>query len=161
MMTLPTPSIQYFLLCPTLIVFGVAVAGVLAEAFLPRRIRYTAQVTLALGGLVAALFAVIEVAESLPASGRAAVLGAMAIDRPTLYLQGTVLLVAVMAVIFIAERTQTKSDSKVAVVAGSGGLDSFTRRPRRCPTATPSGRPSAPARPRPSCSRWPCCRSAA
>lgn len=64
MMTLPTPSIQYFLLCPTLIVFGVAVAGVLAEAFLPRRIRYTAQVTLALGGLVAALFAVIEVAES-------------------------------------------------------------------------------------------------
>lgn len=126
MMTLPTPSIQYFLLCPTLIVFGVAVAGVLAEAFLPRRIRYTAQVTLALGGLVAALFAVIEVAESLPASGRAAVLGAMAIDRPTLYLQGTVLLVAVMAVIFIAERTQTKSDSKVAVVAGSGGLDSFT-----------------------------------
>ncbi|ETB32273.1 NADH:ubiquinone oxidoreductase subunit N [Mycobacterium avium subsp. hominissuis 10-4249] len=126
MMTLPTPSIQYFLLCPTLIVFGVAVAGVLAEAFLPRRIRYTAQVTLALGGLVAALFAVIEVAESLPASGRAAVLGAMAIDRPTLYLQGTVLLVAVMAVIFIAERTQTKSDSKVAVAAGSGGLDSFT-----------------------------------
>ncbi len=126
MMTLPTPSIQYFLLCPTLIVFGVAVAGVLAEAFLPRRIRYTAQVTLALGGLVAALFAVIEVAESLPASGRAAVLGAMAIDRPTLYLQGTVLLVAVMAVIFIAERTQTKPDSKVAVVAGSGGLDSFT-----------------------------------
>ncbi|WP_084269276.1 NADH-quinone oxidoreductase subunit NuoN [Mycobacterium avium] len=125
-MTLPTPSIQYFLLCPTLIVFGVAVAGVLAEAFLPRRIRYTAQVTLALGGLVAALFAVIEVAESLPASGRAAVLGAMAIDRPTLYLQGTVLLVAVMAVIFIAERTQTKPDSKVAVVAGSGGLDSFT-----------------------------------
>ncbi|WP_031348526.1 NADH-quinone oxidoreductase subunit NuoN [Mycobacterium avium] len=125
-MTLPTPSIQYFLLCPTLIVFGVAVAGVLAEAFLPRRIRYTAQVTLALGGLVAALFAVIEVAESLPASGRAAVLGAMAIDRPTLYLQGTVLLVAVMAVIFIAERTQTKSDSKVAVAAGSGGLDSFT-----------------------------------
>ena len=53
-MTLPTPSIQYFLLCPTLIVFGVAVVGVLAEAFLPRRIRYMGQVTLSLAGLIAA-----------------------------------------------------------------------------------------------------------
>ncbi len=128
-MTLPTPSVEYFLLCPMLIVFGVAVAGVLVEAFLPRRIRYAAQVTLALGGLVAAFLADVEVAESIPASGRSAVLGAVAVDRPTLYLQGTVLLVAVLAVIFIAERTQAKAESKVALkagVAGSGGLDSFT-----------------------------------
>ena len=128
-MTLPTPSVEYFLLCPMLNVFGVAVVGVLAEAFLPRRIRYVAQVTLALGGLVAAFIAVIVVSRSLQASGRIAVLGAVAIDRPALYLQGTVLLVAVLAVIFMAERTQAKADSKVAVgagVAGSGGLDSFT-----------------------------------
>jgi NADH-quinone oxidoreductase subunit N len=128
-MTLPTPSVEYFLLCPMLIVFSVAVVGILVEAFLPRRIRYAAQMTLALGGLAAALFADVEVAESIPSSGRTAVLGAVAIDRPTLYLQGTVLLVAVLAVIFIGERTQAKADSKVAVgagVAGSGGLDSFT-----------------------------------
>jgi NADH-quinone oxidoreductase subunit N len=128
-MTLPTPSIQYFLLCPTLIVFGVAVVGVLAEAFLPRRIRYTAQVTLSLAGLVAAFVAVIAVSRSIQSSGRVAVLGAMAIDRTTLFLQGTVLLVAVMAVIFIAERTQANADSRVSVgvgTAGSGGLDSFT-----------------------------------
>jgi NADH-quinone oxidoreductase subunit N len=129
MMTLPTPSIEYFLLCPTLIVFGVAVVGVLAEAFLPRRVRYGAQVTLALAGLAAAFVAVIAVSRSVPASGRATVLGAMAIDRPTLYLQGTVLLVAVLAVIFIAERTQAKAQSKVTAgvgAAGSAGLDSFT-----------------------------------
>jgi NADH-quinone oxidoreductase subunit N len=128
-MTLPTPSVEYFLLCPMLIVFSVAVVGMLVEAFLPRRIRYATQLTLALGGLIAALVADVEVAESIPPSGRAAVLGAVAIDRPTLYLQGTVLLVAVLAVIFIGERTQAKADSKVAVgagVAGSGGLDSFT-----------------------------------
>jgi len=128
-MTLPTPSVEYFLLCPMLIVFGVAVAGVLVEAFLPRRIRYAAQVTLAVGGLLAAFLADVEVGESIPASGRTAVLGAVAIDRPTLYLQGTVLLVAVLAVIFIAERTQAKAESKVALkagAAGSGGLDSFT-----------------------------------
>jgi NADH-quinone oxidoreductase subunit N len=131
-MTLPTPSIEYFLLCPMLIVFGVAVAGVLVEAFVPRRFRYGAQVTLALGGLVAAFIAVIVVARSIQPSGRTAVLGAMAIDRPALYLQGTVLLVAVMAVIFMAERTARGQASEVKVPAmaetarSTAGLDSFT-----------------------------------
>jgi NADH-quinone oxidoreductase subunit N len=126
-MTLPTPSVEYFLLCPMLIVFGVAVAGILAEAFLPRRIRYVAQVTLALGGLVAAFIAVIVVGRSVQPPGHTAVLGAMAIDRTTLYLQGTILLVAMMAVIFIAERSVVaqRSESKVAVAADTSGLDSF------------------------------------
>jgi NADH-quinone oxidoreductase subunit N len=128
-MTLPAPSVEYFLLCPMLIVFSVAVVGMLAEAFLPRRIRYGAQVTLALGGLIAAFVAVVVVSRSVQPPGRSAVLGAVAIDRPTLYLQGTVLLVAVLAVIFMAERTQAKAETKVASgagVGGSGGLDSFT-----------------------------------
>ncbi|HWY00871.1 MAG TPA: NADH-quinone oxidoreductase subunit NuoN [Mycobacterium sp.] len=130
-MTLPAPSVEYFLLCPMFIVFGLAVAGVLVEAFVPRRIRYGAQVTLALGGLVAAFIAVIVVSRSVAPSGQSAVLGAMAIDRPTLYLQGTILLVAMMAVIFIAERSAVGqgSESKVAVAAGASahnaGLDSF------------------------------------
>ncbi|OSC43186.1 NADH-quinone oxidoreductase subunit NuoN [Mycobacterium decipiens] len=122
-MILPTPHVEYFLLCPMLIVFAVAVAGVLAEAFLPRRWRYGTQVTLALGGSVTALIAVIVVARSLPASGHSAVLGAIAVDRPTLFLQGTVLLVTIMAVIFMAERAHVAAESKVAVAAG---LDSFT-----------------------------------
>jgi len=128
MILLPSPSIEYFLLSPMLIVFGVAVAGVLAEAFVPRRFRYGAQVSLALGGLVAAFVAVVVVSRSVCTSGRTAVLGAMAVDRTALYLQGTVLLVAVLAVIFMAERTQVKAESKVtqgASAAGSG-LDSFT-----------------------------------
>ncbi len=131
-MPIPTPSVEYFLLSPMLIVFGVAVAGVLAEAFVSRRLRYDTQVALALGGLIAAFVAVVAVSRSVPASGRAVVLGAMAIDRPTLYLQGTLLLVAVLSVIFMAERTQAGAQSKVALkagvagVAGSGGLDSFT-----------------------------------
>jgi NADH-quinone oxidoreductase subunit N len=128
-MTLPTPSIEYFLLCPMLIVFSVAIAGVLVEAFVPRRIRYAVQVTLSLSGLIAAFVAVVAVSRSLPASGRSAVLGAVAIDRPALYLQGTVVLVAVLAVIFMAERTHATTQSKVALsvgAAGAAGLDSFT-----------------------------------
>jgi hypothetical protein len=34
------PSVEYGLLSPMLIIFGVAVLGVLAEAFLPRGARY-------------------------------------------------------------------------------------------------------------------------
>jgi NADH-quinone oxidoreductase subunit N len=125
-MTLPTPSVEYFLLCPMLIVFSVAVIGVLVEAFVPRSARYATQVSLALGGSIAALVAVVQVWKSLPASGRQAVLGAVAIDRPALFLQGTLLLVTIMAVIFMAERTHT-AKAKVAVAVGSsGGLDSFT-----------------------------------
>lgn len=124
-MTLPTPSVEYFLLSPMLIVFAVAVAGVLVEAFLPRRIRYATQVTLSLAGLIAAFIAIIKVAQSLPAAGRSAVLGAVAIDRTTLYLQGTVVLVAVLAVVFMAERTHARTDTKVPVGVAAG-LDSFT-----------------------------------
>jgi NADH-quinone oxidoreductase subunit N len=128
-MTLPTPSVEYFLLCPMLIVFGIAVFGVLAEAFLPRGVRYGAQVTLALGGLTAAFVAVVAVAKSIPASGRSAVLGSIAIDRTTLFLQGTVVLVAVLAVIFIAERSTAGQADKAKVAAMASpvaGLDSFT-----------------------------------
>jgi NADH-quinone oxidoreductase subunit N len=130
-MSMPTPSIEYALLSPALIVFGVAVTGVLLEAFVPRRFRYAAQVTLAVGGLAAAFVAVIVVAKTIPASGRTAVLRSLAIDRPTLLLQGTILLVAVMAVIFIAERRGEHAAlgpgaATASTTAPAAGLDSFT-----------------------------------
>ncbi|MBV9723181.1 MAG: NADH-quinone oxidoreductase subunit NuoN, partial [Mycobacterium sp.] len=133
-MTMPTPSVEYALLSPTLIVFGVAVAGVLLEAFLPRRLRYGAQLALTLGGLVAAFVAVVLVAKTIPPNGRTAVLQAVAVDRPVLLLQGTILLVAVLAVIFIAERAGRDSATTGPGAAtatthtppSAAGLDSFT-----------------------------------
>src|SRR5271156_5885385 len=101
---MPTPSVEYGLLSPIFIVFGVAVAVVLVEAFLPRRARYVPQVRLAIGGLIAGVGAVVIVGRKIPPTGRTAVLQALAIDGPTLVLQGAILLVAVLAVIFLAER---------------------------------------------------------
>ena len=49
------PHIEYFTVSPILIVLGVAVVGVLVEAFAPRGSRYLVQVLLALVGLVAAI----------------------------------------------------------------------------------------------------------
>ncbi|MEO8815001.1 MAG: NADH-quinone oxidoreductase subunit NuoN [Mycobacterium sp.] len=136
MSAMPTPHIEYALILPMLIVFGTAVTGVLFEAILSRRARYGAQVLLSIGGLVAAFIAVVALGDKVPASGRTAVLGAVAIDRLTLVLQGTVLLVGIMAVIFIAERNiganaPAKQGGPGAATAPPTashpiGLDSFT-----------------------------------
>jgi len=64
--TFNVPHIEYGTLSPLLIVLGVATIGVLVEAFLPRRMRYAAQFTLALLGIVAALVATILVAGTAP-----------------------------------------------------------------------------------------------
>ena len=123
-MTMPTPSVEYGLLSPMLIVFGVAVAGVLVEAFLPRQRRYAAQLVLSLGGLAAAFVAVVVLAGQLRGTaGRTAVLGAVAVDAPALFLQGTILLVGILGVLLIAERrvsVEVDSDD------GAQGLDAFT-----------------------------------
>lgn len=126
---IPAPKVEYFELSPMLIIFGAAVVGVLVEAFVPRRGRYVTQVTTSLVGIVAAFVAVIAVAKSIPTSsfGVRAVMGSIAVDRPALFLQGTLLLVAVLAVIFMAERQASAVVAKTtAAVGGPAGLDSFT-----------------------------------
>ena len=122
-LVLHTPSVEYGLLSPMLIVLGVAVVGVLVEAFLPRQQRYAAQLVLSLGGLVAAFVAVVALARDLHGgAGRTAVMGAVAVDAPTLFLQGTILLVGVLGVLLIAERRIPAPEDDEP----GPGLDAFT-----------------------------------
>jgi NADH-quinone oxidoreductase subunit N len=114
-----------------LIMFGAAVAGVLVEAFAPRRLRYGLQLTLSLGASVAALVAVLVVASDLTLPGHITVSGAVAIDGPTLLLQGTLLVVGILAIMLIAERhVRTEKVAAATVSAGHaggfGGFDAFT-----------------------------------
>ena len=121
---LPAPSVEYGVLSPMLIVFGVAVAGVLVEAFLPRRARYPVQLGISLAGLLAAFAAVITTYRGLgDSAGRTAAVGAVAVDRPALFLQGTILLVAVLGVLLIAER---RGGSSGGSGSAASGLDAFT-----------------------------------
>ncbi|BBZ20311.1 NADH-quinone oxidoreductase subunit NuoN [Mycolicibacterium gadium] len=99
-MSMPTPSVEYGELSPMLIVFGVAVAGVVVEAFVPRDRRYGVQLVLSVAALATALVAVIMLA----GTKHAAVAGAVAVDGPALFLQGVILLVGLLAVLVIAER---------------------------------------------------------
>ncbi len=111
---MPVPNVEYGALSPMLIVFGAAVAGVLIEAFLPRRHRYPAQLALSSGGLVAALIAVFM----LTGQSRAAVMGSVAVDGPTLFLQATILLIGIASVAFIAARRLSAFVSYASAVPG-------------------------------------------
>jgi NADH-quinone oxidoreductase subunit N len=104
------PSIEYAQLWPLLLVFGVACLGVLVEAFLPRERRYLVQAVLALGGLIGAVVGVVLVATDAEvlgdgvARGVIAAEGTIAVDGPTLFLWGLILLFAIVSVLLFAER---------------------------------------------------------
>ena len=99
-MSFETPQLEYSQLMPMLIVFGAAIVGVLIEAFMGRRYRFEVQLGIALSALVLAFASVVVVAGDLGVTA----MGAIAIDGPTLFLQGTILLLAVPGVLATAER---------------------------------------------------------
>ncbi|QEU72959.1 NADH-quinone oxidoreductase subunit NuoN [Streptomyces nitrosporeus] len=131
--TFTAPDIEYAQLAPVLIVVGAAVLGILVEAFLPRRTRYTAQVFLTVVALAASFAAVIGLAADGYAKKSAglAAMGAIAVDGPALFLQGTILLVAVFSVFTFAERRLEPAAHKDAASAARtkpgawGRVDSF------------------------------------
>ncbi|MFI1951937.1 NADH-quinone oxidoreductase subunit NuoN [Streptomyces xinghaiensis] len=124
------PDIEYAQIAPVLIVLGAAVVGILFEAFLPRRARYYAQVGLTAVGLAAAFASVVAVAAGGYGTDKAqvAAMGALAVDGPALFLQGTVLLVALVSVLIFAER-------RLDPVAHGNRVDSFAAQA----AATPGG----------------------
>lgn len=129
---IPTPDIEYAQLAPMLIVFGAAILGVLAEALVPRRSRHYAQLFLAVVALTAAFAAVLGLAAGGYGTTKAgiAAMGAIAVDGPALFLQGTILLAALVAVFTFAERRLDPSahgkrvDSFAAQAASVPGSDS-------------------------------------
>ncbi|WP_411135178.1 NADH-quinone oxidoreductase subunit NuoN [Streptomyces sp. C10] len=125
---IPAPHIEYAQLSPTLIVLGAAVIGVVIEAFVPRRHRYSSQLLLALVALAAAFAAVIGLAAGGFGSAKAhiAAMGALAVDGPALFLQGTILLVSLVAVFTFAER-------RLDPAAHGNHVDSFAAQPAAVP----------------------------
>jgi NADH-quinone oxidoreductase subunit N len=115
------PKIEYAQLAPVLIVFGAAIVGILVEAFLPRRQRYLAQLGVSVLGMAAAFAAVVALAADGFGTTKAhiAAMGAVAVDGPALFLQGTILLTGLVGVFTFAER---RLDPK----AHGRHVDSFT-----------------------------------
>ncbi|MET8684204.1 NADH-quinone oxidoreductase subunit NuoN [Streptomyces sp. NPDC004732] len=132
------PNIEYGQLSPMLIVIGAAVIGVLIEAFVPRKTRYYAQLFLSVVALAAAFAAVVGLAARGFGTTKAqiAAMGAIAVDGPALFLQGTILLTGIFVIFTFAERRLdpeahgNRVDSFVAqagAVPGSEGEQAATK----------------------------------
>jgi len=130
--TVKLPPIDYAALAPMLILFGVACVGVVVEAVVPRRSRHGVQLGLSFLAIVAAFVVVIvEHGKRTVTIG-----GAVAVDGPTLFLQGALLVLGAVALMLIGERSIERGGpfvAQAAITVGSpkdlqqaGGQDGAT-----------------------------------
>jgi NADH-quinone oxidoreductase subunit N len=117
-MDLKLPSIDYGALLPMLILFGAACVGVLVEVMTPRRSRNAIQLTVALLAIVAAFIAVIVERGTRTIT----IGGAIAVDGPTLFLQGALLVLGAVSLLLVGERSLESGGpfvSQAAITVGS------------------------------------------
>lgn len=114
---LTLPPIDYGALLPMLILFGAACAGILVEIVVPRAARNAVQLSLSLLAVLASLTAVVL------ARGTQTVTigGAVAVDGPTLFLQGAILVLGGVSLMLIGERTIERGGAFVAQAAVTVG----------------------------------------
>ena len=110
------PSMDWGALAPVVVVIGAAVLGIVAEAVLPRAARLLTQVVLSVVALVAALLLIaVQWAQpsfSIGTVGPAGAVGqqtqglnlSIVADRPSLFLQATIVVLSLLAVLTMAER---------------------------------------------------------
>jgi NADH-quinone oxidoreductase subunit N len=106
------PSVDYAVVAPMLIVFGAGLVAVLVEAFVPRAQRFITQVVLATVGIAAALIDVVYLGTQSTSKTTAG--GAVVIDGPALFLQGTILVLSLLAVLTMADETSPDSSAFTA-----------------------------------------------
>ncbi|NGM12619.1 NADH-quinone oxidoreductase subunit NuoN [Verrucosispora sp. WMMA2044] len=112
MTELELPPIDYAAIAPILIMLSAAVVGVLVEAFVPRRLRHPVQLPLALLAVLAALTMVVVNADK-----RVITIGVIAVDGPTLFLQGAILALSAVALLLLGERVVERGGAFVAQAA--------------------------------------------
>jgi NADH-quinone oxidoreductase subunit N len=125
--TLTFPAINYAALAPMLILFGGAAVGVLVEAFAARGRRYPVQVGLSLVALLAALVMVIREAGVRELTAASAI----AVDGPALFLQGTLVVLGIVALMLVAERSLEPGGPFVAAAAVTAGTEADREQSQR------------------------------
>ncbi len=126
--TFELPSLDYALMAPMLIMLAAGVVAVLVEAFLPRSARRPAQLTIVIVALVSALVSVIALQGTMATTAA----GSIAVDGPAIVLQGTLLVVALLGALLMAERTLDPSGdafaARVSALPGSDDERQFSAR---------------------------------
>ncbi|SDZ36090.1 NADH dehydrogenase subunit N [Micromonospora pattaloongensis] len=126
------PPINYGAITPMLILFGASCVGVFVEAFVPKAQRHLVQLVLSLGAITAALVTVVWQADTRTVTAG----GAIAIDGPTLFLQGAILVLGVVSILLIGERSLERGGPFVAQAAIVVGSDADRNQTVRQPGAT-------------------------
>lgn len=122
-----TPTIDYAALAPILVVLGAAIVSVLVEALSPQRYRRVLQLVITFAALIAAFgFVVAE-----RGTQKVVAMGSVVIDGPTLFMQGSILVLAAIAALVIAERrVDPVGDGfapRASALPGSEDEQAFTR----------------------------------
>ena len=115
------PSVDYAAVAPMLIVFVAALLAVLVEAFAPRTARFVSQVVLASVAIAAALISVVYLGTQEKAVTTAG--GAVVIDGPALFLQGTILVLGLMALLTMADEAPESGAFTAQASAVPGSVD--------------------------------------
>ncbi|MEI6306891.1 MAG: NADH-quinone oxidoreductase subunit NuoN [Actinomycetes bacterium] len=108
------PSLSYSLLAPILIVLAGALLGVLVEAFLDKTHRAAIQLTISIGTLLLSLQQLWRIREL---SSTTAAVNSVTIDKAGIFLQATIVLLALVAVLLIAD--QENFVAQASAVPGS------------------------------------------
>ncbi|MBO0899591.1 NADH-quinone oxidoreductase subunit NuoN [Cellulomonas sp. zg-ZUI22] len=118
------PEIAWGPMTPLLVVLLAAVVGVLVEAFVPAARRRTVQLVLTLGALAGALLAVAALWSDVERTGGTDVLsGSLVVDGPTLVLQATIALLALLSTLLFADRVAGGEDAFAPSAAAVPGSD--------------------------------------
>lgn len=118
---LDAPGIDLAAVLPLLIILGGAAIGVLLEAVLRQRQRWWFQVVLSLLSLGGAAVALASYAGDAPEEGITTFSGTLSVDQPALFLWGTLLALAVAALLLIADRSVEPGGGFVAEAGISPG----------------------------------------
>jgi NADH-quinone oxidoreductase subunit N len=111
---LDIPAIDYAAISPLLVVLGAACVAVLVEAFLPRHQRWPVQVGLSAVALGVAGLALGLYAGGAGPEGVTTLADAIAVDRPTLFLWGALIVLGLASILLIADRSVEPGGALVA-----------------------------------------------
>jgi len=109
------PDIAWSKILPLVLVLGAGAISVLVEAFAPRQARRPIQLVLVFGSLIGAFIAVVAAA----GTSELVMVGSYAVDGPGLFLQGTILLLALVSALLFAERNVDPAGDAFAARASS------------------------------------------
>ena len=101
MITFVSPTLEYALLAPMLIVLAGALIGVLIEAFAPRSARASSQLFITLATLAISLASLIRVRNS---ASTTAAMESVTFDGAGMLLQASILVISIIAVLLLADQ---------------------------------------------------------